>query len=139
METRLKENHRPMRLLIVDAVAHSRDSLAAYLHLQERLQVVGQTATAAAAVYLTQQHRPDVVIVDVNLPGTDGFAVTRRLLALDAPPAVILLTIHRRAQDLLQAQEAGAVACIEKSAGVDAILDALCTLSKTIAKEGDHG
>jgi len=128
-----------MRLLIVDAINHSRDSLATYLQLQERLEVVGEAAAAAEAICLAQQHRPDVVILDVHLPDEDGFTVTRRLLALDAPPTVILLAIHRRAQDRRQAQKAGAMACIEKSAGVDAILDALWTLSKTKAKEGYRG
>lgn len=125
METRLEANKRLMRLLIVDAVDHSRDSLAAFLQLQEGLEVVGTTATADEAITFAAQLQPEVVIMDVNLPDADGFEATRRLLAVDAAPTVVLLTVHRRALDQFQAHDAGAVACIEKSAGVDAILDVL--------------
>ncbi len=118
-----------MRILIVDGVKHSRDSLAAFLHLHECLEVVGETADAVEAIQQTRHHQPDVVIMDINLPGLDGFTATRQLMELEAPPAVILLTVHRRVRDLLMAQEAGAVACIEKSAGVDPILETLHLLS----------
>lgn len=131
MKTRLKMEKETIRLVIVDAVAHSRDSLATYLHLQEWLEVVGETGNATEAICLIRRHQPDVVIMDVNLPDADGFTVTRRLLALNGPPTVILLTVHRRVKDILQAQEAGALAYIEKSAGVDGILDILKVLSKT--------
>jgi CheY-like chemotaxis protein len=109
-ERHLEGNDETMKLLIVDAMAHSRDSLVTYLHLQASLEVVGETGDANDAICLAQRHQPDVVIMDVNLPDEDGFTVTRRLRALDARPDVVLLTVHRRAQDLLQAQEAGAVA-----------------------------
>lgn len=133
MRPRPKENKRPMRLLVVDAVDHSRDSLATYLELQDCFEVVAKSARANEVIRLTQQYRPDVIIMDVNLPDMDGFTVTRRLQALDTPPAVILLTLRRHALDSLQAQEAGAVACVDKGAGVDAILVALQALSR--AKE----
>ncbi len=73
--------------------------------------------------------------MDIHLLDVDGFTAIRRLSALKDPPAVILLTVHHRAQDLLRAQEAGAVATIEKSAGVDAILEALGKLSIIQSKE----
>ncbi len=135
MKTRLKRNERPARLLIVDPVVHSRDSLATFLGLQEHLEVLGVASGAAKAVQLAQQYQPDVVIMDIHLPDMDGFTATQRLLALKAPPAVVLLTVHHRAQDLLRAQEAGAVATVEKSAGVDAILEVLGTLSNIQSKE----
>ena len=73
--------------------------------------------------------------MDIHLLDADGFTTTRRLLELKNPPAVILLTVHHTAPDLLRAQEAGAVATIEKSAGVDAILEVLGKLSTYQSKE----
>ena len=61
----------------------------------------------------------------VKLPDLDGFAATRQISALPKPPAVILLTIHHQMEEMLQAQEVGAFAYIEKSAGVDAVLTAI--------------
>lgn len=138
IRTHLKENQQPIRLLIVDSVAHSRESLATYLQLQDSLEVVGVTDAAFEAIRLAQLLQPDVVIMDVHLPDENGFTATRQLLALDTPPSVILLTVHRRVQDVLQAQEAGAVAYIEKSAGVDAILDTLRALSNTQQRRINH-
>ncbi len=128
-------DERPLRLLIVDALDHSRDSLVEFFQLQENLDVIGTTAVAADAIQLSQRLKPDTVIMDINLSDIDGFAATRQLLALDSPPAVILLLVHRRVQDIQQARAAGASACIEKSAGVDVILDALYALSPTTKKE----
>lgn len=125
METRLVANEGPMRLLIVDAADHSRDNLAAFLQLQDGLEVIGAAATAEQAIRFATLLQPEVVMMDINLPDADGFEVTRRMLAVDVPPTVILLTVHRRAQDQVRAHDAGAADLIEKSAGVDAILDVL--------------
>lgn len=119
-----------MRILIVDSVTHSRESLATYLGLQEHLEVIGAAPTAKEAIYLAKQLQPDVVIMDVNLADMDGFRATSQLSALDIPAAVILLTVHHHMQDLVRAQEAGAAAYIEKSAGVDSILESLHTWSR---------
>lgn len=135
MKTRLNGNERLVRLLIVDAIAHSRESLATYLQLQDSLEVIGETAVASEAFYLSQRFQPDIVIMDVNLPDGDSFSTTRQLLQLDNAPDVILLAVHPHRQILQQAQAAGAVACIDKSAGVDAILEAIHTVSRSKMKE----
>jgi DNA-binding NarL/FixJ family response regulator len=114
-----------MRLLIVDAVAHTRNSLKNYLQLHEDIEIVGETAAAATTLHLCHTLQPDMIIMDVNLPDTDGFTVTRQLLTMPQPPVIILLTIHLQGQDMIQAQAAGAAVCIEKSAGVDPILEAI--------------
>jgi len=135
MKTRQNRNEQPLRLLIVDGVTHTRRNLASFLQLQENLEVVGETAVAAEAIHLTGQLKPDVVIMDINLPDGDGFTATQQLRALKVPPAVILLTIHHHELALIQAKQAGAVNCIEKSVGVDAILDALYAQSKSKSGE----
>ena len=131
-----EQNKRASKLLIVDAVAHTRRNLASFLELQENLVVVGETAVSTEALHLAQQLQPDIVIMDINLPDMDGFTVARRMTALDCAPAVLLMTLRLQSQDLTKAKETGAVACIEKSAGVDAILSALVNNFKT--QKGDR-
>lgn len=135
METRPRNSIRQLRLLIVDPIAHSRHSISSYLQLQRSLEVLTETASAAEAMELTRQHRPDVVIMDANPPDMDGFAATRRLLSLNHPPVVILLSTHCSARDKQRAQRAGASAYLARSAGVDEILDTLHSLSDVIAEE----
>ena len=138
MKTRQHCNEQPLRLLVVGAVDHSRDSLVAFLQLQDCLEVVGETAVSAKALELARQLEPDVVIMDVSLPDMDGFAATQQMLALEAAPAIVLLAVHYRARDSLRAEEAGAAAYIEKSAGVDVILDTLQALSETQTRRKSH-
>jgi DNA-binding NarL/FixJ family response regulator len=125
MKTEQNRREQPLRLLIVDGVTHTRRNLASFLQLQENLSVVGETAVAAEAICLAQQLQPDIVIMDINLPDMDGFTAAQQIVALDCAPSVLLVTLRLHPHDLKKAKEAGAVACIEKSAGVDAILFAL--------------
>lgn len=135
MKTRLNRNKRLIRILIVDVIAHSRESLAAYLQLQDSLEVIGETAVATEAICLAKRLQPDIVIMDVNLQDVDSFTITHQLLQLDNAPDVIFLTVHPPRQLRQQAQAAGAAACIDKSAGVDAILEAIHTVSRSKMKE----
>ena len=130
-----ENNKRELRLLIVDGLTHTRRNLVSFLALQEGLSVVGETAVSAEAIRLTQELQPDVVIMDINLPEMDGFAVAQRMTAMDCAPTVLLVTLRLQPQDLKKAQEVGAVACLEKSAGVDAILSALVNSFET--QKGD--
>jgi len=75
-----------------------------------------------------QTLQPDIVIIDVNLPDTTGFDVTRQLISLAPALTVILLTVHLMEQDQQAAHEAGAWTYVEKSAGVEPILAAIYAL-----------
>lgn len=84
-------------VLIVDDHASFRGMARAAL--SERFSVVGEAADGAAALALVREIRPDVVLVDVGLPGLDGFGVAAALAALDDPPQVVL-TSSRDRRDL---------------------------------------
>lgn len=78
-------------VLIVDDHPSFRSTARMLLEL-EGYAVVGDAADGAAAVQRARELRPDLVLLDVNLPDLDGFQVAERLTALDDPPAVVLVS-----------------------------------------------
>ena len=81
-------------LLIVDD--HASFRAVARAALSDRFTVVGDAADAAHGFELAREHRPDVVLLDVQLPDLDGFAVAAALAAEDHPPMVVLTSSHGR-------------------------------------------
>ena len=77
------------RILVIDDNTAFRGALAQALET-ERFTVVAEAATGASGVQLAREHEPDLVIVDVQLPDTDGFDVAEQLAALELPMEVIL-------------------------------------------------
>jgi DNA-binding NarL/FixJ family response regulator len=78
-------------VLIVDDHQAFRESASALL-ASEGFAVVGGAADGAAAIEAIERLRPEVVLLDIQLPGTDGFAVAERLAALPDPPTVVLIS-----------------------------------------------
>jgi CheY-like chemotaxis protein len=76
-------------VLVVDDYQPFRESARGLLESGD-FQVVGEAADGADAVQLTDELRPDVVLLDVHMPDLDGFEVARRLAELDVPPTVVL-------------------------------------------------
>jgi DNA-binding NarL/FixJ family response regulator len=114
-----------MRILIVDALSHTRENLKTFLELHDGMEVVGEVATGADALRFAHTHASDIVIMDVNLPDMDSLEVTRQLVASGTELTVILLTIHSEGVDFQAAYEAGAQVCIAKSDGAELIIDAV--------------
>jgi len=81
-------------ILIVDDSQAVRESLGWLLQDETDIKVVAEAASGAEAMQLAVKLKPDVVILDIELPDIDGFAVTQLLKALPHPPIVILLSIH---------------------------------------------
>lgn len=81
-----------MKILIVDDEALARGRLAALLAADPDHQVVGEAGSGEECLKLVAKHRPDVVLLDIRMPGMDGIETARHLASLDAPPAVIFVT-----------------------------------------------
>ncbi|MBK8618002.1 MAG: response regulator transcription factor [Anaerolineales bacterium] len=102
------------RILIVDDSQAVRESLGWLLRDESNLTVVGEAANGSDAIRLALKLKPDVVILDIELPDTDGFFVTQELKKMSDPPLVVLLSIH---SDVISKQRgvlAGCDAFVEK-------------------------
>lgn len=105
----------PIRLLIVDDHALFRRGIAGLLHEQPDFNVVGEADNGEAAVVLSSKLKPDVVLMDVHMPGGDGLEAVRTLKQM-APVAVLMLTVSDKDKDLMGALAGGADGYLLKSA-----------------------
>jgi two-component system response regulator AlgR len=83
-----------MKILIVDDEPLARDRLARMIKLQEGTQIVGQASDGLEAIAMAEQYSPDVVLMDVRMPGMDGLAAAQHLADLNPPPAIVFCTAY---------------------------------------------
>jgi DNA-binding NarL/FixJ family response regulator len=114
-----------LRLLVVDDHPVVRTGLVAMLSELEDFEVVGEAADGAEAVTLAARHSPDVVLMDLRMPGIDGAEATARLRAEGSGPAVLVLTTYDTDADIVRAVEAGANGYLLKDAPRETLADAI--------------
>jgi DNA-binding NarL/FixJ family response regulator len=112
-------------VLIADDQRLVRTGLAMILDSEDGLEVVGEAADGAAAVVLARRTRPDVVLMDVRMPGTDGITATRELTAGDDPVKVVILTTFDADELVYAALRAGASGFLLKDAPAPDLVNAL--------------
>jgi two-component system response regulator AlgR len=96
-----------MKILIVDDEAPARDRLQHMISLIDNMQVCGQAAHGLEAVTMAQTTQPDIVLMDIRMPGMDGLEAARHLSDMDEPPAIIFTTAF--SEHALEAYDANAV------------------------------
>lgn len=106
-----------IRVLVVDDQAIVRDGLVTVLSLVPDLQVVGQAADGAEAIVAVDRHVPDVVLMDLRMPGVDGPTATARIIAEHPGVAVLVLTTYADDDSIVAALRAGARGYLTKDAG----------------------
>jgi DNA-binding NarL/FixJ family response regulator len=120
----------PSRLLLVDDHALFREGLIALLSYQDDFTVVGEAEDAASALTQVRALKPDIVLMDIDLPGEDGVSVTRRL-SLELPAVmVVMLTVHDDSQTLFEAIKAGAQGYLIKNVRSRELLEQLRGLAR---------
>ncbi|EGX56087.1 LuxR family transcriptional regulator [Streptomyces zinciresistens K42] len=120
-----EERAAPLRVLVVDDDRLVRLALRLVIDGEPDLAVVAEAADGEAALAEAARHRPDVVLMDVRMPGRDGLAATRELLARPAPPAVLMLTTFDADELVLGALRAGALGFVLKDTAPARIVDAV--------------
>ena len=115
---------RPLTVLLVDDHAMVRSGFAMVLSVEDDIEVVGEAADGLEAIELARATRPDVVLMDVQMPRMDGIEATRHLVAGDLGHVVIVTTFDRD-DYLFEALQAGASGFLLKNAGPEQLLDAV--------------
>lgn len=117
-----------MKILIVDDEAPARNRLAAMIAELDDYEVVGEAADGEEALVLTDRCHPDVILLDIRMPGVNGLEVAGRLSQLSRPPAVIFTTAH--GDHALQAFETAAIDYLLKPVRSGRLSEALAKASR---------
>lgn len=116
---------KTIRVMIVDDHAVVRRGLAAFLSVFDDLELVGEASGGDEAVALCRQHQPDVVLMDLVMPGTDGAAATRAIRQICPRVQVIALTSFREENLVQGALQAGAISYLLKNVSADDLAEAI--------------
>lgn len=118
-------NEKPLRLLLVDDHPIVRTGLRMLFQSEPDMQVVGEAGGGAEAIVAVQKLHPDVVIMDVAMPGMTGIEATRQIKANSPETAVLALTMHEDEQYFFAMLNAGASGYIPKRAAPDDLVAAI--------------
>jgi DNA-binding NarL/FixJ family response regulator len=122
-----------IRILVVDHNALLRDGLSILIQLQPDMELVGLAASAEEAVQAFSEHRPDVTLMDLDLPSSSGVDAVRKILKIDTNTCVIGLSTYEWDESSAQARRAGARSCITK----DRLNEDLVSLVRDCARRAD--
>ncbi len=114
----------PMRVMLVDDHALVRSAIRQAIEAPD-ITVVGEAASAEEAVSLAPQLRPDVILLDIDLPGMSGIETVRELAPRLPETRIVMLTVSTDRRDLLAAMRHGAAGYLTKDLTGDALLRAL--------------
>jgi len=117
------------RVLIVDDVPQVRRELSTLLPLLDAIDVVGEAENGQDAIELAAVLRPDVIIMDVEMPVVDGLAATRLIKQQCPTCRIVVLSIHTEEAVRAQARLAGADDFVDKGAPLATLLQAIQTIS----------
>lgn len=113
------------RVLIVDDVEQVRRDLRTALTLTGNIEIIGEAENGLEAVRLTEFLKPDVILMDLEMPVMDGYETTRKIKSLYPSCRVVTLTVHDYESARVRAQEAGVDAFLVKGAPVESIVQTI--------------
>ncbi|MFC5722433.1 response regulator [Streptomyces gamaensis] len=114
-----------IKVLLVDDHQVVRRGLRTFLEVQDDIEVVGEAADGDEGVAAAEELRPDVVLMDVKMPGTDGIEALRRLRERDNPARVLIVTSFTEQRTVIPALRAGAAGYVYKDVDPDALAGAI--------------
>ena len=119
-----------IRILLADDHAVLRAGLKALLDAEEDMHVVGEASTGEEAVDRAKALKPDVVVMDLSMPGMNGLEATRQIAALNQGTKVLVLTMHTEEEYLLPVLEAGGSGYVKKTSADEELAHAIRTVAK---------
>jgi two-component system, NarL family, response regulator NreC len=120
---------KKIRLMLVDDHEVIRVGLKTFLQTQPDFEVVAEAGNGEDAVDRAMESHPDVILMDITMPGVDGMEATRRLRVLCPKCLVLALTVHDDKQYLMQMLAAGASGYITKQAAAEELVEAIHTIA----------
>jgi DNA-binding NarL/FixJ family response regulator len=114
----------PISVLIVDDHPVTREGLHAALELSEDVEVAGEAASGEEAIRLVDELSPDIVFMDVRMPGMDGIEATKRIRQVSPSTKVILFTVDESRSSISEAIQAGVSGYLLKDASADELVNA---------------
>lgn len=115
----------PVRVVLADDHTLVRSGIRRILEVQPGLEVAAEAADGVQTLALVQQHAPDVLVLDLNMPGTDGIDVLRAVKGYPNAPKVVVLTMHAGREYVARAMKGGADAYLLKDSAVQDLVTAI--------------
>ena len=119
-----------IRVLLADDHAIFRAGLKALLDAEMGIDVVGEASSGDEAVEMVRDLKPDIVVMDLSMPGSGGLEATRRITALQLSTRVLVLTMHGEQEYLVPVLEAGAHGYLTKTTADRRLIDALRVVAR---------
>jgi DNA-binding NarL/FixJ family response regulator len=120
----------PVRVLLADDHRLMREGTAALLGADERIEVVGLARDGQEALALAERRRPDVVLLDLNMPVVDGLEACARLREMRPAPEVLMLTVSEEEPDLYAALRVGAAGYLTKDVPPAELIEAVLAVAR---------
>ncbi len=120
----------PVRVIIVDDHPLFRQGLRQLIQADGRFELVGETGDGEAALNLIQRTKPDVAVLDVDLPGLSGLDIARTLKAKTSPTKCVVLTMHKEEDTFNRALDLGVMGFVLKENAVEDIVASLVTVAR---------
>jgi DNA-binding NarL/FixJ family response regulator len=120
----------PIRVLVADDHMIVRTGIRHLLESEPDFEVVGEAATGAEAVSLAAKLHPDVVVLDISMPGESGLQVTARLRGHSPEPRILILSMHDNAEYVVESMRAGAHGYLLKDTAATELRNAIRTICR---------
>ena len=120
----------PTTVLLVDDHAMFRAGIRALLEAEGAIEVIGEASSGDEAVDMVRELKPDVVVMDLSMPGSNGLEATRRISALGLDTHVLVLTVHAEEEYLLPVVDAGASGYLTKTSADTDLLEAIRVVAR---------
>ncbi|MDT8341382.1 MAG: response regulator transcription factor [Longimicrobiales bacterium] len=119
-----------IRILLVDDHAMFRAGIRALLESESRMVVIGEASSGDEAVDQVRSLKPDVVVMDLSMPDSNGLEATRRIAALGLDTRVLVLTVHAEEEYLVPVVEAGASGYLTKTSADTDLIEAIKVVAR---------